>query len=367
MSRYQCSSKRYSCFKEHKGSCNNSFTLNQRNLKNDILKATCFALNEDSGSATVSMSAEFDLLRRHCTPMGEDGILPDNFSVYDDEPDLDYPTDGFSSIPEAIEDIRQGKARFASLLLFLKILSDIALFAQFVIVVDDENRQNEGDLTMAASLVTPEAMAFLVKYGTGIVCVSMKEEDLERLDLPLMAYCYHSVVDGTEHIAMVKIALSPCTQGDIGDGLDILVRMHSECLTGDLFGSATCDCSCQLEMAMKMIEKAGRGVLVYLRGREGRDSGLGHKLRAYDLQEYGVIAQVEDTNCNYREQKLLGGEKRLIEHVYRSEFNGHVIASEQATELTKTMWPRSTELLAMPIYIDRDLPTGVCFPSTFLL
>ncbi|KAJ1279661.1 hypothetical protein BS78_04G171300 [Paspalum vaginatum] len=328
----------------------------------------------------------------------------------DTELDLDSPTEGFASIADAIEDIRQGK---------------------LVIVVDDESRENEGDLIMAASLVTPEAMAFIVRHGTGIVCVSMKEEDLERLELPLMvstkeneeklctaftvtvdakegtttgvsakdraktvmtlaspdskpedfnrpghifplkyreggvlkraghteasvdlamlaglppsavlceivddadgsmarlpklrvfaerenlkiisiadliryrrkrdrlierssvarlplkwgnvrAYCYKSVIDGIEHIAMVK--------GDIGDGQDILVRVHSECLTGDIFGSARCDCGDQLAMAMEMIEKAGRGVLVYLRGHEGRGIGLGHKLRAYNLQDDG--------------------------------------------------------------------------------
>ncbi|KAL6859073.1 hypothetical protein ACP4OV_018075 [Aristida adscensionis] len=79
--------------------------------------------------------------------------------------DPDHPTDGFSSIPEAIEDIRQGKC---------------------IIVVDDEDRENEGDLIMAASKVTPEAMAFIVRHSTGIVCVSMKEDDLERLKLPQM-------------------------------------------------------------------------------------------------------------------------------------------------------------------------------------
>ncbi|KAJ3676928.1 hypothetical protein LUZ60_002652 [Juncus effusus] len=336
--------------------------------------------------------------------------ISDEFSMGDDERDLDYPTEGFSSIPEAIEDIRQGK---------------------YVIVVDDEDRENEGDLIMSASLVTPEAMAFIVRHGTGIVCVSMKEEDLERLQLPLMvttkeneeklctaftvsvdakegtstgvsakdraktvltlaspdskpedfnrpghifplkyreggvlkraghteasvdlamlaglppiavlceivddddgsmarlpklrefakreklkivsiadliryrrkrdklverssvaplplrwgnvkAYCYRSVLDGIEHIAMVK--------GEIGDGNDILVRVHSECLTGDIFGSARCDCGDQLAAAMEMIEKEGRGVLVYLRGHEGRGIGLGHKLRAYTLQDNG--------------------------------------------------------------------------------
>ncbi|KAL3617292.1 Bifunctional riboflavin biosynthesis protein RIBA 1, chloroplastic [Castilleja foliolosa] len=331
------------------------------------------------------------------------------FPNENDEFDLDLPSQGFSSITEAIEDIRNGK---------------------MVVVVDDEDRENEGDLIMAASKVTPEAMAFFVKHGTGIVCVSMKEADLERLQLPLMvnhweneeklrtaftvsvdakhgtttgvsahdrattikalasqdskpedfnrpghifplkyrdggvlkraghteaavdlavlaglepagvlceivdndgsmarlptlrqfvkrenlkivsiadliryrrkrdklvehasaaripttwgpftAYCYRSILDGIEHIAMVK--------GDIGDGQDVLVRVHSECLTGDIFGSARCDCGNQLALAMQQIEAAGRGVLVYLRGHEGRGIGLGHKLRAYNLQDDG--------------------------------------------------------------------------------
>lgn len=350
-----------------------------------------------------SNGVAFGTLAAEITPNTQ-GFFP-NEDVYD----LDVPSEGFSSIPEAIEDIRQGK---------------------FVIVVDDEDRENEGDLIMAASLVTPEAMAFIVKHGTGIVCVSMREEDLERLQLPLMvthkenqeklctaftvsvdakrgtttgvsahdrartilslaskdskpedfnrpghvfplkyreggvlkraghteasldlamlaglepvgvlceivdddgsmarlpklrqfvlkenlkiisiadliryrrkrdklveqagvapiptmwgpfmAFCYRSLLDGIEHIAMVK--------GEIGDGRNILVRVHSECLTGDIFGSGRCDCGNQLALAMKQIEAAGRGVLVYLRGHEGRGIGLGHKLRAYNLQDDG--------------------------------------------------------------------------------
>lgn len=76
-------------------------------------------------------------------------------------------------------------------------------------------------------------------------------------------------------------------QGEVGDGQDILVRVHSECLTGDIFGSGRCDCGNQLALAMQQIEVEGRGVLVYLRGEEGRGIGLGHQLRAYNLQGDG--------------------------------------------------------------------------------
>ncbi|MFE7273118.1 bifunctional 3,4-dihydroxy-2-butanone-4-phosphate synthase/GTP cyclohydrolase II [Streptomyces sp. NPDC057623] len=93
------------------------------------------------------------------------------------------------------------------------------------------------------------------------------------------AYGYRTTLDGVEHVALVH--------GEIGDGEDVVVRVHSECLTGDVFHSLRCDCGPQLEAALERIQAEGRGVVVYLRGHEGRGIGLMSKLRAYELQERG--------------------------------------------------------------------------------
>ena len=91
---------------------------------------------------------------------------------------------------------------------------------------------------------------------------------------------YESTLDGEQHLAMVK--------GDITGRDDVLVRVHSECLTGDVFGSMRCDCGVQLDAAMKTINDEGAGVIIYLRGHEGRGIGIGHKIRAYELQDDGA-------------------------------------------------------------------------------
>jgi 3,4-dihydroxy 2-butanone 4-phosphate synthase / GTP cyclohydrolase II len=313
----------------------------------------------------------------------------------------------FASIPEAIEEIRQGR---------------------MVIVVDDADRENEGDLIMAAERVTPEAIAFIVRHTSGVICMPVVGARLDALEIPLMvaantdsrrtaftvsvdaragvttgisaadrartirtiidpatqpvdlsrpghifplryreggvlkraghteaavdlarlaglypagvlcetvnedgtmarlpdlsvfarmhglklisiadliryrrqheilvtkvaeaniptehgdfrSIAYESIVDGRTHVALVT--------GDMGDGADVLTRVHSECLTGDVFGSLRCDCGEQLERAMEMIGHEGRGVILYIRGHEGRAIGIAHKLRAYELQERG--------------------------------------------------------------------------------
>ena len=141
---------------------------------------------------------------------------------------------------------------------------------------------------------TPELIELAKKWGLTFITIKdlqayrkRHEVLVERVTVTRMptkygdftAYGYVNKVNGQHHVALVK--------GDIGDGQDILCRVHSECLTGDTFGSLRCDCGQQFAAAMAQIEKEGRGIMLYMR-QEGRGIGLINKLRAYELQDKGM-------------------------------------------------------------------------------
>lgn len=140
----------------------------------------------------------------------------------------------------------------------------------------------------------PELRAFADEHGLKLVSIADLVRYRRRTETlvrrigeariptawgPFTGIAFESLVDGIEHLAIVR--------GDPEHASDVVVRVHSECLTGDVFGSMRCDCGAQLDAALERIAEEGVGVLVYLRGHEGRGIGIGHKMRAYSLQDAG--------------------------------------------------------------------------------
>jgi 3,4-dihydroxy 2-butanone 4-phosphate synthase/GTP cyclohydrolase II len=140
----------------------------------------------------------------------------------------------------------------------------------------------------------PDLVGFAARHGLRIISIAdliayRREHEIQvrqvaEATIPtpygdFRSYAYESLVDGRTHVALVL--------GDLGDGEKVLTRVHSECLTGDVFSSLRCDCGQQLEGALRTIGDEGRGVVLYIRGHEGRAIGLTHKLRAYELQDRG--------------------------------------------------------------------------------
>lgn len=181
---------------------------------------------------------------------------------------------------------RAGHTEAATDLTMMAGLSGVAVISE--ITADDGSMRSGSDLVEFAGIndLPLLTIADLVRYrrATETIVEPVGSATLPTEFGEFRAVAFRNTLDGMEHLALVMGDAAAAGRSDTG----VLVRVHSECLTGDILGSLRCDCGAQLEHSLKAIAEEGCGIVVYLRGHEGRGIGLGHKIRAYALQEQGL-------------------------------------------------------------------------------